>query len=79
MRDKIQEHIVAALGGVEVILGTSQPSSSTGGHPFVSIPDDVLRDMERDDLLEYPSCRDHYERVIRQQMHTMGEVCISMF
>lgn len=46
MRDKIQEHIAAALGGVEVGLGTSQPSSSVGEHSFVSVPDEVLREME---------------------------------
>ena len=80
MREKIQEHIAVSLGGVEVGLGTSQPSSSVGVSSFVSIPDDVLREMERDELLEYASsCRDHYERAIRQQMHTMGKVCTSMF
>ena len=46
MMDKIQEDIAAALGGVEVNLGTSQPSSSAGGRSFVIIPDDVLREME---------------------------------
>ena len=80
MRKKIQEHIAATLGGVEVGLGTSQPSSSAGVHSFVSIPDDVLREMERDELIEYASsCRDHYEQSITQKMHTMGEVCTSMF
>ena len=80
MRDKIQEHIATALRGVEVGLGTSQRSSSAGVCSFVSIPDDVLREMERDELLEYiSSYRDHYEQAIRQQMHTMGEVCKSMF
>ena len=79
MREKIQEHI-ASLGGVEVGLGTSQPSSSAGGRSFVSIPNDVLRDMERYELMEYASsCRDLYERSITRQMHTMGEVCTSMF
>ena len=46
MREKIQEHIVVALGGVEIGLETSQPSSSAGVRSFVSIPDDVLREME---------------------------------
>ena len=80
MRERIQEHIVVTLGGVEVSLGTSQPSSSAGVHSIVSIPDDLLREMEPDELLDYASsCRDHYERAIGQQMHTMGEECISMF
>ena len=80
MRENIQQHIAAALGGVEVSLGTSQPSISAEVHSFVSISDDVLRDMEQDELLEYASsCRDHYEQAIRKQMHTMGEVCTSMF
>ena len=62
MREKIQEHIVAALGGVEVGLGTNQPSSSAGVHSFVSILDDMLREMEGDEFLKYASsCRDHYE------------------
>ena len=80
MREKIEEHIEATLGGVKVGLRTSQPSSSAGVHSFVSIPDDMLRDMDRDKLLEYASSyRDHCEQVIRKQMHTMGEVCTSMF
>ena len=62
MREKIQEHIAAALGGVEVGLGTSQPLSSARVRSFVSITDEVLREMERHELLEYSSsCRDHYE------------------
>ena len=80
MRDKIQENIAAALGGVEVSLGTSQPSSSVGGRSFVSITDDVLREMERDELIEYASsCRDLYEQSRTVQMHTMGEVCTNRF
>ena len=62
MREKIQQHIAAALGGFEVGLRTSQPSSSAGVRLFVSILDAVLREMERDELMEYASSsRDHYE------------------
>ena len=62
MRENIQEYIVAALGGVEFGLGTSQPSSSVGVRSFVSIPDDLLREMERHELMEYESsCRDYYD------------------
>jgi len=79
-REKIQEHIAVALGGAEVGLGTSQPSSSAGFHSFVSIPDDVLREMERAELIKYAaSCRDHYEQSRTIQMHTMGEVCTYRF
>ena len=80
MSEKIQEHIATTLGGVEVGLGTSQPSSSAGVHSFVSIPDDVLREMERDELMEYASsCRDLYERSITLRIHTMDKVCTNMF
>ena len=46
MREKIREHIVATLVGVEVDLEMRPCSPSAKGHPFVSIPDDVLREMD---------------------------------
>ena len=65
---------------MEVGLGASQPSFSEGVCSFVSIPDDVLREMERDELPEYASsCRDHYEWASIQQVHNMVKVCTCMF
>ena len=51
-----------ALAGVVVGLGMRPRSTSAKGHPFVSILDDVLIEMDQRDILEYAFyCRDTYE------------------
>jgi hypothetical protein len=57
-RENIREHIEVALTGVAVGLGKRPRSYSAEDHPFVSIPNVVLRQMDQLRLEQYASsCR----------------------
>ena len=61
VREEIQDHVGAALEGLEIGLHTSSASSMDAG-PFDDYSDDRLKSMSRLELEQYATyCRDNYK------------------